>query len=65
MSRPVALACVLICALIWGTTWYAITLQLGAVDPAVLGAIEERFLGSLRSEALHQRLATATGNSRR
>ena len=33
MSRPVALACVLICALIWGTTWYAITLQLGTVDP--------------------------------
>ena len=39
--------------------------QLGEVDPAVLGAIEERFLGSLRPEALHQRLATATGNSRR
>ena len=35
MSRPVALACVLICALIWGTTWYAITLQLGTVDPVV------------------------------
>ena len=32
MSRPVALACVLICALIWGTTWYAITLQLGTVE---------------------------------
>ena len=32
MSRPLALACVLICAMIWGTTWYAITLQLGTVD---------------------------------
>lgn len=33
MSRTVAIACVLVCALIWGTTWYAITLQLGMVDP--------------------------------
>ncbi|WP_333612869.1 DMT family transporter, partial [Brevundimonas bullata] len=24
-----------VCALIWGTTWYAITFQLGAVDPVV------------------------------
>ena len=24
-----------ICALIWGTTWYAITFQLGAVDPVI------------------------------
>ena len=26
---------VAVCALIWGTTWYAITLQLGVVDPLV------------------------------
>lgn len=26
---------VLVCALIWGTTWYAITLQLGVVNPVV------------------------------
>lgn len=26
---------VAVCALIWGTTWYAITFQLGAVDPVV------------------------------
>ena len=32
LSRPVAVFCVLVCALIWGTTWYAITLQLGAVN---------------------------------
>ncbi|WP_303699614.1 DMT family transporter [Brevundimonas naejangsanensis] len=24
-----------VCALIWGTTWYAITFQLGAVDPVI------------------------------
>lgn len=28
-----ALSSVLICSVIWGTTWYAITLQLGVVDP--------------------------------
>lgn len=37
LSRPsvgaLALIGVGICALIWGTTWYAITLQLGSVDP--------------------------------
>ena len=35
-QRPVdvkALSSVLICSVIWGTTWYAITLQLGTVDP--------------------------------
>lgn len=34
---PAALAFggIAICALIWGTTWYAITFQLGAVDPVV------------------------------
>jgi drug/metabolite transporter (DMT)-like permease len=26
---------ILVCALIWGTTWYAITLQFGVVDPVV------------------------------
>lgn len=26
---------VAICAIVWGTTWYAITFQLGAADPAV------------------------------
>jgi len=28
-----AIASVAVCALIWGTTWYAITFQLGTVDP--------------------------------
>ncbi len=28
-----AIAGVAVCAVIWGTTWYAITLQLGTVDP--------------------------------
>src|SRR5690606_3807714 len=28
-----ALVSVLVCSLIWGTTWYAITLQLGTVAP--------------------------------
>ena len=32
---------VLICAMIWGTTWYAITLQLGTVAP--LASIVWRF----------------------
>ena len=35
MSRNVALAAVTVCALIWGTTWFAITFQLGAVPPLV------------------------------
>lgn len=33
MNRAVAVAAIAICALIWGTTWFAITLQLGEVDP--------------------------------
>ena len=37
-SRPsagaLAVAGVVLCAVIWGTTWYAITWQLGTVDPA-------------------------------
>lgn len=36
-ARPsagaMAVLSVVICSLIWGTTWYAITLQLGVVDP--------------------------------
>ena len=35
MSRPFAIVAVAVCALIWGTTWYAITLQLGPVDAVV------------------------------
>jgi drug/metabolite transporter (DMT)-like permease len=35
LSRPFAIAAIAVCALIWGTTWYAITLQLGPVDPIV------------------------------
>ena len=31
----IAVAAVLLCALIWGTTWYGITWQLGVVDPIV------------------------------
>ena len=29
------LAAIVVCTLAWGTTWYAITLQLGDVDPVV------------------------------
>jgi drug/metabolite transporter (DMT)-like permease len=29
------LASIIVCTLAWGTTWFAITLQLGAVDPVV------------------------------
>ena len=29
-----SLSSVIICSVIWGTTWYAITLQLGVVDPS-------------------------------
>ena len=32
-SRTLAVLGVGVCALIWGTTWYGITLQLGTVDP--------------------------------
>lgn len=32
-AAAAALLSVLACSLIWGTTWYAITLQLGTVDP--------------------------------
>ncbi len=39
--------------------------QLGAVDPAVMVEIQERFLASLRSEALQQRLAPANAARRR
>lgn len=35
MSRPVTVLAIVVCALIWGTTWFAITLQLGVVDPIV------------------------------
>ena len=33
--RPLGLdlGSIAVCSLIWGTTWFAITLQLGAVDP--------------------------------
>lgn len=34
-SGLAAYASVAICAIVWGTTWYAITFQLGAADPAV------------------------------
>src|ERR1700683_1713178 len=37
MSRPrlIDLTAVVICTLSWGTTWYAITFQLGTVDPVI------------------------------
>lgn len=53
------LASILTCTLAWGTTWYAITLQLGVVDPVV--SIVYRFAlasallfgwGALRGERL-------------
>ena len=34
-SRLSAYGSVAVCAIVWGTTWYAITFQLGAADPAV------------------------------
>lgn len=34
-SHWVDLAAIVICTLCWGTTWYAITLQFGVVDPIV------------------------------
>ena len=33
-AGALAIAGVVLCAVIWGTTWYAITWQLGTVDPA-------------------------------
>jgi drug/metabolite transporter (DMT)-like permease len=33
-AGALAIAGVIVCAVIWGTTWYAITWQLGTVDPA-------------------------------
>jgi len=35
LSRPFAIVAIALCALIWGTTWFAITLQLGPVDAIV------------------------------
>jgi len=35
VSRSFAIIAVAVCALIWGTTWFAITLQLGPVEPIV------------------------------
>ena len=35
MSRSAAILAIVVCALIWGTTWFAITLQLGPVDAVV------------------------------
>ena len=34
-SQWLDVAAILICTLAWGTTWYAITLQLGVVDPVI------------------------------
>lgn len=34
-ANSAAYGTVVICALVWGTTWYAITFQLGASDPAI------------------------------
>ena len=53
-----AVASVAVCALIWGTTWYAITFQLGVVDP--IASIVWRF--GLASAILFV-LAKATGQS--
>ncbi|MEZ5959102.1 MAG: EamA family transporter [Hyphomonadaceae bacterium] len=53
------LAAIVVCTLAWGTTWFAITLQLGVVDPVV--SITYRFAlaamllfawGALRRESL-------------
>lgn len=41
VPSSLALGAVIVCALIWGTTWYAITLQLGTVDP--IASIVYRF----------------------
>ncbi len=53
-----AIASVVVCATIWGTTWYAITFQLGVVDP--IASIVWRF--GLASAVLFV-LAKATGQS--
>ncbi len=53
-----AIASVAVCAVIWGTTWYAITFQLGVVDP--IASIVWRF--GLASAILFV-LAKATGQS--
>lgn len=62
LSRPspkaLAIASVAVCAVIWGTTWYAITFQLGVVDP--IASIVWRF--GLASVVLFI-LAKATGQS--
>lgn len=34
-TRVLDLIAIVVCTLAWGTTWYAITLQFGAVDPVV------------------------------
>ena len=34
-ARWFDLASIIVCTLAWGTTWFAITLQLGVVDPVV------------------------------
>ena len=57
-ARTLAIASVGVCALIWGTTWYAITFQLGVVDP--IASIVWRF--GLASVVLFV-LAKATGQS--
>lgn len=54
--KTLAIASVAVCALIWGTTWYAITFQLGVVDP--IASIVWRF--GLASLILFV-LAKATG----
>jgi drug/metabolite transporter (DMT)-like permease len=53
------LASIIVCTLAWGTTWYAITLQLGVVDPVVsityrfgLAALLLFAWGALRGERL-------------
>ncbi len=58
-SQWLDLAAIVVCTLAWGTTWFAITLQLGVVDPVV--SISYRFAlaalllfawGALRGEKL-------------
>ena len=49
-SRPAPFdyLAIAICTLAWGTTWYAITLQFGMVDPVVfahVGIDPERYTG--------------------
>jgi drug/metabolite transporter (DMT)-like permease len=34
-TQWVDIAAIIVCTLAWGTTWYAITLQFGVVDPIV------------------------------